>query len=123
MDDFIAPALRGLSAEELGVKSANHQFTIQSLTEAGTLFLRSYENTGTQFLPPDLQTQHLKFPLTTTAEDKFRILDFDHMSTEEVDFGGDGLERRFWELHKGTKRAFDAATTTDAMSYWSGGEE
>ena len=120
VDDFIAPSLRGLSASKLGVKSANHQFAIQSQTEIGTLFLRSYENTGEQFLPPDLQTQHLKFPAPTTADEEFRILDFDHICKEEVDFDGDGLSDRLWELHQATKKAFKAATTSDAMTYWKG---
>ena len=120
VDDFVAPSLRGLSASELGVKSANHQFAIQSQTEIGTLFLRSYENTGEQFLPPDLQTQHLKFSLATTVDEEFRILDFDHISKEEVDFDGDALKVRLWELHKVTKKAFEVATTSDALKYWKG---
>ncbi|MEZ6115543.1 MAG: TIGR04255 family protein [Pirellulaceae bacterium] len=120
VDDFIAPSLRGLSAVDLGVKTANHQFAIQSQTEIGTLFLRSYENTGDQFLPPDLQTQHLAFPAPPANDEDFRILDFDHISKEEVDFEGDGLSDLLWKLHEATKKAFDVATTSDAMKYWKG---
>lgn len=120
VDDFISPSLRGLSASDLGVEVANHQFAIQCQTDLGTLYFRSYENTGEQFLPPDLQTEHLKFPEAAASSDEFRILDFDHVGAGEVEFEGNALSERLWKLHDYTKRAFKAATTDEAIKHWKG---
>lgn len=120
VDEFIAPSLRGLSAGNLGAKNTSYQFVIESQTDVGKFFIRSYENTGEQFLPPDLQTQHLKFETSTNADDEFRILDFDHVSDQEIDFQGGALAKHLWALHATSERGFKAATTDDAMKYWKG---
>lgn len=120
VDDFIAPSLRGLSAKDLGAKSVNYQFVIESQTEIGRFFIRSYESSGEHFLPPDLQTKHLKFSKSTSSDDQFRVLDLDHVSDQEIDFEGDALKKHFWRLHETTERGFVAATTADAIKYWKG---
>lgn len=120
VDDLIASTLRGLPADVLGTKGATYQFVIESQTDLGTFFIRSYENSGEEFLPPDLKTQHLKFEKSTTSSDEFRILDLDHVSNQEVDFDGDALKTQFWKLHETTEKGFAAATTPDAMKYWKG---
>lgn len=123
VDDFISETLRGLTAEQLGVKTANHQFVIQAETDLGTLFLRSYENTGDQFLPPDLQTKHLQFKASTSSDEEFRILDFDNVSLGDFDLDGDAVEQKLWQLHASTDRAFRAAVTEVALEYWKGDVE
>ena len=52
VDSFISDSLQGLSASDLGVDKANHQFVINVQTECGTLFLRSFENSGGSFCHP-----------------------------------------------------------------------
>ena len=116
VDEFIKPELRGLTAKDLKATSSLHQFVIQSQTDVGALSIRSYENQGGQFLPPDLQTDHLKFNVQSVNE--FRILDFDHFSKQEVDIERGSLEERLWSLHDATSAAFTAATTEDAMRTW-----
>ena len=67
-------------------------------------------------MPPDLQTDHLKFNVQPVNE--FRILDFDHFSKQEVDIERGSLKERLWSLHDATSTAFTAATTEDAMRTW-----
>lgn len=118
IDSLVCESLRGLTADQLGMKAANHQFVIQGPTEHGILWLRSFENTGEQFLPPDLQTEHLKHAVHTSKDDKFRVLDFDHIARAEIDFVEDDLRSKLWDLHEHTDRAFRAAVTKEARANW-----
>ncbi len=120
VEDLVCDSLRGLSAEKLGLKSANHQFVIQGPTEHGILSIRSFENTGEQFLPPDLQTEHLKYRVATKHGDKFRVIDFDHIALGEIDFAEDTLREKLWAIHENTDQAFRNIVTVEALSYWKG---
>jgi len=121
VDDLVCESLRGLKAEALGLKAANHQFVIQGPTEHGMLYIRSFENTGEQFLPPDLQTEHLKYRVKTKLGDKFRVIDFDHISPGEIDFAEDALRDKLWAIHDHTDKAFRSAVTSKALEHWKGG--
>lgn len=120
VDSFISDSLQGLSAEALGVDKANHQFVINAQTECGTLLLRSFENSGGQFLPPDLQSPHLEFEVELKPEAEFRVLDFDHIAQGDLDFEGDVVKETLWKLHKFTDLAFRAAVTPTALKIWKG---
>ena len=120
VNEMVSETLRGLSAEQLGVKSANQQFVIQAETESGMLSLRSYENSGDQFLPPDLQTKHLSFEASTKADNTFRVLDFDHVSIGDFELEEKAIREKLWQLHATTDRAFRAAVTPEALRYWQG---
>lgn len=123
VDDLVCGSLRGLTAETLGLKSANHQFVIQGRTDHGMLWIRSFENTGEQFLPPDLQTEHLKYRVATTKDDDFRVIDFDHISRGEIDFSEETLREKLWALHDRTDQAFRETVTKKALNYWQGGDQ
>lgn len=118
--DFLRESLRGLSNEELGVSQARQQFVMKAKSPHGDLYLRSFENSGKKFLPPDLDATHLKFDVEPAAEEIFRVLDFDHIFRGEVDFGSDDLVEKLWALHDSSSKAFQCAVTTDAIAFWKG---
>lgn len=119
---FLRESLRGITSDDLGVLRTRHQFVIQAKTPHGDLFLKSFENSGKKFLPPDLDATHLKFEAEPPAEETFRVLDFDHIYRGEVDFNPDALTERLWALHDQLSKAFRVAVTPEAIEHWKGGE-
>lgn len=120
VDELVCEPLRGLSAQDLGMSEASHQFMIQGKTPFGTLAIRSFENTNEQFLPPDLQTEHLAFKIKTSKGEEFRIIDFDHIHRGETDFTDEALREKLWSLHDHTDKAFRSTVTDRALEYWQG---
>lgn len=118
--DFLRERVRGLSQEDLGAKHSRHQFITQAATEHGELNIRSFENTGPEFLPPDLVSTHLEFQvdLDAVASETYRILDIDHIAKTEVDFTSEALIEKLWDLHEYSSKAFLAAVTQDAIRFW-----
>ncbi len=57
--DFLRENVRGLSRKDLGAKESRHQFVTQAQTEHGSLFVRSFDNTGPNVMPPDLASTKL----------------------------------------------------------------
>lgn len=121
--EMFGPGLRGLTAEELGVKEAKHQFVIQCGTEHGTLRVRSTEGTGGRFLPPDLQSEHLDHEIEPEGLDSFRLLDLDHISKEDFDLDDESLRDRLWSLHENVEQAFRKSVTNEALSHWGDASE
>jgi len=118
--DFLRERVRGLSQEDLGAKHSRHQFITQAVTEHGELNIRSFENTGAEFLPPDLVSTHLDFQAETEklAGETYRILDIDHITKTEVDFTSKALTEKLWDLHEYSSKAFLAAVTQEAITFW-----
>lgn len=118
--DFLRERVRGLSEADLGVKSSRHQFMTQAQTEHGDLYVRSFENSGSNFMPPDLVSTHLRFSVQAEdlKDEVFRVLDVDHIAKGEFDFTADALIRKLWDLHDYSTKAFRAAVTEDAIEYW-----
>ena len=118
-NDFICESLRGLAKEQLNATAALHQFMIQANTPEGDLFIRSFENTGPDYLPPDLISTHMDFEVTIGEKELFRILDIDHISkTQNIDFDPTILIDKLWALHESSEEAFRAATTPEAIEFW-----
>jgi len=117
-DEMVCESLRGLNANTLGLEESNYQFVIQGTTPHGTLSIRSFENTGAQFLPPDLQTEHLAFGVKVDEKELFRVIDFDHIHRGEVDFEGEALGDKLWCLHDHTDKAFRHVVTQAAIKHW-----
>jgi len=117
---FLRPHVRGLSQEDLGATSSRHQFTTQAKTELGNLFVRSFENVGPNFLPPDLVSTHLKFKVEPedVKDELYRVLDIDHIAKGEVSFTLTELIERLWDLHEYSSKAFRAAVTKEAIEFW-----
>ncbi len=120
--DFLRESLHGLTSEDLKASKCRQQFVIQAKTPHGDLKVQSYENSGSNFMPPDLASTHLEFDVELPKEEVFRVLDCDHIYRGEVDFDSDSLEKKLWELHEGITTAFQAAVTSNAMTYWKTGE-
>lgn len=120
--EFLREHVRGLAPEDLGAKKSRHQFVIQAETDQGDLLVRSFENSGPDFLPPDLVSTHthLDFPVAREdlGRDTYRILDIDHIAKGEFDFDPSTLIDKLWELHACASRAFLAAVTEEAIEYW-----
>jgi len=118
--DFLRERVRGLSQEDLGAKHSRHQFITQATTEHGELNIRCFENTGPEFLPPDLVSTHLEFQvdLDELAGETYRILDIDHLTKTEVDFTSEVLIEKLWDLHEYSSKAFCASVTKDAIEFW-----
>lgn len=119
-DEMVCESLRGLNANTLGLDESNYQFVIQGVTPHGTLSIRSFENTGAKFLPPDLQTEHLSFGVEVDEHEQFRVIDFDHIHRGEVDFEGEALGDKLWSLHDHTDITFRQIVTEDAINHWKG---
>jgi uncharacterized protein (TIGR04255 family) len=117
---FLRESLRGLSSDELGVTGARHQFLMQAKTPHGTLSLKSFENSGSRFLPPDLDATHLKFDVEPSADETFRIIDFDHIFRGDVEFSADDLSDKLWALHDLSSKTFQCSVTPEAIEYWKG---
>lgn len=118
--DFLRPHVRGLSQDDLGVSSSRHQFMTQARTELGNLFVRSFENDGPNFLPPDLVSTHMAFKISPEdlKDEPYRVLDIDHIAKGVFDFTSEELIERLWDLHEYSSRAFRAAVTEDAIEFW-----
>lgn len=119
--EMVCESLRGLNTQSLGMEDSHYQFVIQGKTPHGNLSIRSFENSGKQFMPPDLQTEHLNFHDAPLEEEVYRIVDFDHIFRGEVDFGDDGLAEKLWGLHDHTDIAFRQIVTTEAIEHWKRG--
>lgn len=118
--EFLRERVRGLSQKDLGAKHSRHQFITQATTEHGDLNVRSFENTGPEFLPADLVSTHLEFhvdPDELTGE-VYRILDVDHIAKAEADFTSEAIIPELWKLHEYSSKAFLAAVTEDAIKFW-----
>jgi uncharacterized protein (TIGR04255 family) len=118
--DLLCENLRGLSKEQLDTSEIRRTFMIQGVTPEGKLFIRSFENTGTDYLPPDLDSTNLNFSVSINENEVFRILDIDHIKKiEQVkDFDPDSLIEDLWKLHEFSEKAFLASTTSEAIDYW-----
>jgi len=121
--DFLLEPIRGLTSDELGALSAQCQFVIQAKTQHGDLYLRSFEGSGGDFMPPDLISTHLDYGVTVSDDESFRILDFDHISRCEVDFEPDAVLDKMRVMHESMSRAFYAAVTPEAIEYWRTGSK
>ncbi len=122
--DFLKQHVRGLSKGELGASHVRHQFMTQAQTEHGDLFVRSFENTGPNFMPPDLDSKNLGLKITPedlNEDELCRVLDVDHMAKGEFEFSASILIEKLWDLHEYAGKAFRAAVTEDAMQYWKEG--
>jgi len=118
--DFLRPHVRGLSQQDLGAKSSRHQFVVQAQTEHGSLYVRSFENSGPNMMPPDLVSTHLRFKVDPEdlKDELYRILDIDHIAKGEFDFRVDDLVEKLWDLHEFSGKAFRASVTEDAIEFW-----
>lgn len=116
--EYLKPPLIGFTAEELNVASVLQRSEWRGRSTAGQLVIRaSYSNDGT-FLPPDLQSDDLRFGLTVPADEVVSVLDIDHYSEREREFSIDGLCDDFWALHDSCDRSFRAAVTDQALVRW-----
>ena len=120
IEELICQSLRGLSSESLGMTDSNYQFAVQGDTPFGTLVVRSFEGTGPQFMPPDLQTEHLIFDTKIQNGDRFRVVDFDHICKSDVNFEDKELSGKLWEMHDHTDIAFRKIVTEQALEFWKG---
>jgi len=118
--EFLRQNVRGLSQEDLGAKSSRNQFSTQARTEHGDLFVRSFENTGPNMVPPDLVSTHLRFKTDPDdlKDELYRILDIDHISKGEFDFRPEQLIEKLWDLHDFSNKSFEAAVTEEAIEFW-----
>ncbi|HED12157.1 MAG TPA: TIGR04255 family protein [Gammaproteobacteria bacterium] len=118
--EFLRENVRGLSQEDLGASSLRNQFSTQAHTEQGDLFVRSFENTGPNMVPPDLVSTHLRFKTNPDdlKDELYRILDIDHISKGEFDFHPEDLIQKLWDLHEFSSKAFEAAVTEEAIEFW-----
>ena len=118
--EFLRQKVRGLSQEDLGAKSTRSQFSTQARTEQGDLFVRSFENTGPNMVPPDLVSTHLRFKTDPDdlKDELYRILDIDHITKGEFDFSREQLIEKLWDLHEFSSKAFRAAVTEEAIEFW-----
>jgi len=118
--DFLREHVRGLSETNLGAESSRHQFVTQAKTEHGELYVRCFENSGPNFMPPDLVSTHLQLRVKgeDLREELYRVLDIDHIAGEELDFDPKVLIQKLWDLHDYTDMAFRAAVTEEAIEYW-----
>lgn len=116
--EMVCESLRGLNAQSLGMEDSHYQFVIQGKTPHGNLTIRSFENSGKQFMPPDLQTEHLHFQDTPREDEVYRVIDFDHIFRGELDFTNEGLAEKLWGLHDHTDIAFRQIVTPEAIEHW-----
>ena len=119
---FFRESLRGLTSEDLGASKSRQQFVIQGKTPHGDLKVQSFENSGGNFMPPDLVSTHLEFDVDLPKDEVFRVLDCDHIFRGEVDFDSDSLVQKLWGLHEFMTKAFRGAVTPDAIEYWKAGD-
>jgi len=115
--DLLRTNVRGLSDSDLGASQCRQHFLTKAVTPLGELFVRSVEDSGESFLPPDLADTSLDFGITPT-EEAFRILDTDHIAKGQWDFDPKALVERMWELHGFSTKAFEAAVTPEAIEIW-----
>lgn len=124
VENMVCKSLRGLDAHSMGMKSCSYQFVIHGETDQGVLSIRSFDNKGKHFLPPDLQTEHLEFADgdTSRSDEANRVIDFDHIYRGEIDFNRECIEERMWALHDHTDRAFRNIVTNEAIESWKQGQ-
>ncbi len=121
-DWFVREQFHGLKADEIGEPLTN-QFLSVVRTADGILKLKTLDGHGPGFMPPDLEAARLKFDLELTEQDSFRILDFDHIWTGEIDFVPEDIVARMWALHGSIEKSFKATVTGDALAVWESKEK
>ena len=120
-NNFLRESVRGLSSTDIGASQSKHQFMLQAITEHGDLYVRSFENEGPKFMPPDLFSTHLKLNVdgNSLGNDPYRIVDIDHIwQGEDVDFDRASITDKLWGLHEYSSKAFRAIVTDEAIELW-----
>ncbi len=118
--EFLREQVRGLASATLGARVARQQFITQAQSDFGELFVRSFESSGPDFMPPDLVSTHLKLKPDPKelADETYRVLDIDHIARREIEFASAPLAETLWMLHDASSRAFRAAVTAEALEFW-----
>ncbi|MCM2370826.1 TIGR04255 family protein [Aporhodopirellula aestuarii] len=117
-NQLVADGLRGLSGDELECKTSQTQTMTRSQTDIGVLTIRCLDMVGSDFLPPDLQIQGMKFSNTPNEQESYRLLDIDNTTSSGDGIEFDDLKELLWNLHRFTSRAFKQSVTDFARECW-----
>jgi uncharacterized protein (TIGR04255 family) len=117
-EDMVVPALRGISADKLGCENTHNTSVVRALTSSGQLTIRSVQLEGPAFLPPDLEIETMEFPNCPEPNERFRLLDIDHVSMgKNIELNA--VTTSFQSLHESTRLGFLRSVTDDAIRLWS----
>ena len=119
---FLQERIKGLAGSSIGIDEARNQLVVTAKTPEGQLTVRCLEGRGPNFMPPDLDSTHLKFDTTLEEGTGFRILDFDHVWRGETDFDTASITEQTGKLKQYIWNAFKATVTEDAIEVWKRGE-
>lgn len=122
LEEFLKPGLRGISADDIGASDALSRFETLAKTDAGVMRVRCLESNDGSPLPPDLGGTTLSLASTPAADlqpgEKVAFLDFDHFSSDPIDYQPATIAGAIGRLHDSLDQAFRAAVTDDAMDSW-----
>lgn len=117
-DWFVSSGLKGLTRDAIGTGDVQNQCVATAKTNEGEIRIRSVQARGPVFLPPDLESDHLRFTETPKEGEPVRILDIDHFSNSEFDFRSDAIIERMTQLKQTISKTFKASVTPEALDIW-----
>lgn len=115
LSDYLVPAFAGFEPDpRMKLDRRHHMAASVFGTPQGQMLVRV--SPALSSTPPDLDNLHLKGVAQPGTGAVF--LDFDHSSTEVLDFDPDGIEAATDALHDAPDRLFREVATPKAMSAW-----
>lgn len=119
---YLEPSLHGLAAHDVGAIDLLSRFEMLAQTKVGTMRIRCQQSTEGSPLPPDLRHATLDFSSTVAhgldRGELVTFLDFDHFSTDPIDYDPSGIVDAVGQLHDNLDQAFRAAVTRHALEVW-----
>lgn len=115
---FIRNEFHGLLPAAVDGWHVSNQFFTLIKTDEGTLKLKSIDGQGPNFMPSDLESNRLAFDLVLQEQDRFRILDFDHIWKGDIDFEPTVIVEKMRDLHAPIGKVFRATVSDEAIHVW-----
>lgn len=117
MTELFREAILSFTADELGVDTLLTAQQLVGRTPRGQIMVRMNQVENGPLIPADLALQG--FPDLARPRDGIHaILDIDGADTTPGEFTFNAMERRLWDIHEYTERAFWRSTTEVAHKEW-----
>jgi len=121
--EILEPGLRGPRYEQMSEPGIDFGPTLfkseaRTNTPVGRLAVRVLQSDDGSFLPPDIVATDLSFDFSAGPDDIVTVLDFDHVTSEQIGFVPSELLELTWHLHDYTDAAFRSVITPEALLLW-----
>jgi len=119
-DQYVQPGLHGFIGQHY-VEPPLQLHQASGATTVGQMHVRLIQNRDGIFLPPDLATDTLTFPLQPELKpnELLTIVDMDHFTEMSVDFDQMAVRQLLWQLKNVAHKTFmEELVTPHALKVW-----